>query len=225
MSRDFNKLAGAVLVVLRLARGRLGLGGVVALVVLAVVYAAVVQPWVGERFGVELPSVSSAESRPSAEPPNDQRPPKVDARDGATAHSDTIDPADLPDVLTEAPRGAYVSPAGLRYTRGSVHGHRLAHLMHHARDDPLRDGSHGVFDEDDPAELVLLVDKAYTQAKAGRRTDARREDERTVYTVDLGERVGYLGGETGQRRGHPPARHVRLVIEGDRLITAYPVIP
>lgn len=135
------------------------------------------------------------------------------------------DSGSLTEVLTEVGRDAYRSPAGLRYTRGSRHGHRVAHLLSHCEDDPSRDGQHGVFDVDDAGDAVLLVDEAYEQAERGQKTRKKRDGDRTVYTVDLGRRVGYVGGQSGRRRGKPAASHVRLVVEGDRLITAYPVIP
>lgn len=203
---------------LRPVYDRLGTRGSLALIALALVYLAVAQPWT-EPWPAGAGPVGST---PSAQAPVGDS----GARAGA-AHGDQtdVDPAELSDVLTDQGRGVFRSPAGLRYTRGSVHGHRLAHLLSHARDDPARDGPHGVFDESDPAELVRLIDALYLQAQEGRATRSRRERERTVYTVDAGERIGYVGGETGARRGRPTARHVRMVVEGDRLITAYPVIP
>jgi hypothetical protein len=46
---------------------------------------------------------------------------------------------------------------------------------------------------------------------------------RTIYTVDLGKRIGFIGGQDGGRRRNPMARRVRLVLEGKRVITAYPM--
>ena len=97
--------------------------------------------------------------------------------------------------------------------------------MAHAKDKPDRQGQHGVFDSDDVTEIVALVDEAYLQAQAGRDTRVQREEERTVYDVNLRRRIGYIGGTSGKRRNHPPAKHLRLVVEGDRLITAFPVTP
>jgi len=213
MSRTPEKFAGAVLVALRLARGKRGVGGVAAIVLAVVLYALVVQPLAESRFGLPLPPIAGVEL-PDGAP-----------RQSSRTEQPTADPTDAPGVLREVGRDAYVSPAGLRYTRGSQHGHRLDHLMSHARDDPDRDGPHGVFDASELEALVLLVDEAYRQAQSGRDTETEREGDRVVYAVDLGRRVGYVGGRTGARRGNPPAEHVRLVLEGDRLITAFPMIP
>jgi hypothetical protein len=115
-----------------------------------------------------------------------------------------------------------VSPAGLRYTPGSEDGHRLKHVLHHAKDDPERPGKHGVFDGGDDGALAT-IDEAYELAKAGgSRVRKRREGDRTIYEVNLGRRIGYLGGQEGQRLGHPATRQVRLVLEGTKVITAFP---
>jgi len=116
----------------------------------------------------------------------------------------------------------YVSPAGLLYTRGSQEGHRLRHLERHVVDDPDRPGSHGVFDGG-MAGALRTVDRAYTKAKTGVQTSTLQEDGRTIHTVDLATRVGYVGGSEGRRRKNPMARRVRLVLERNRVITAYPM--
>ena len=219
MAADAHKIVRLLQRILRQTGGRLSTTAAVGLCIAAVLYAAVIQPVAERRFGVSLPTIFADEgSAPTNRRTTTQRP-------SLPSDAPAVDISDLGGVLTEVGRGAYRSPAGLRYTRGSVHGHRLAHVMAHARDDPNRPGQHGVFDETDPAEVVLLVDDAYERAQSGRGVRKKREDDRTTYTVNLGKRVGYIGGESGGRRGHPEARHVRLVVEGDRLITAFPVIP
>lgn len=116
----------------------------------------------------------------------------------------------------------YRSPAGLLYTRGSQEGHRLKHLERHVVDDPSRPGPHGVFDGGMEGALAT-VDLAYQRALAGAKTTKQEEDGRVIYTVDLGKRVGFVGGSDGKRRKHPMARRVRLVLDQDRVITAYPM--
>lgn len=114
------------------------------------------------------------------------------------------------------------SPAGLLYTAGSAEGHRLKHLQRHTVDDPDRPGPHGVFDGGMEGALAT-IDRAYQKAKTGVQTTTREERGRTIYTVDLGSRVGYVGGQEGQRRRKPMARRVRLVLEDNRVITAFPL--
>jgi len=46
------------------------------------------------------------------------------------------------------------------------------------------------------------------------------------YTIDMGWRIGYVGGRLGAAAGNPAASHIRLIIEnGTDVITAYPIIP
>jgi hypothetical protein len=125
-------------------------------------------------------------------------------------------------LLVDEGGDRYRSPAGLLYTRGSQEGHRLKHLERHVVDDPSRPGSHGVFDGGMEGALAT-VDLAYKRALAGAKTTKQEEDGRVIYTVDLGKRVGFVGGSDGKRRKHPMARRVRLVLDRDRVITAYPM--
>lgn len=125
-------------------------------------------------------------------------------------------------MLADQGNERYLSPAGLLYTRGSQEGHRLKHLERHIEDDPSRPGSHGVFDGGMEGALAA-IDLAYTRAKSGAKTTVEEEDGRTIYTVDLGKRIGYIGGSEGRRRKNPMARRLRLVVDQNRVITAYPM--
>ncbi len=116
----------------------------------------------------------------------------------------------------------YLSPAGLQYGRGSQEGHRLEHLRRHTKDIPNRKGSHGVFDGEMEGALKT-IDAAYQRAKRGQSTTKQSDGERTIYTIDMGKRIGFVGGETGQRKRNPMARRVRLVLDGTSVITAYPL--
>ena len=150
---------------------------------------------------------------------------------GAGASAATASPvgppaAKAPPQVT-IPRGGepYRSPAGLVYTRGSAQGHRLRHVLEHAADVPDRPGSHGVFQSNDLSEIVALIDEAYERSRQGRGVQRREEEGRTVLTVDMGRTVGYIGGQSGNRRGRPKAKHLRLVLDDSRVITAYPIVP
>jgi hypothetical protein len=127
--------------------------------------------------------------------------------------------------LREIGGGALESAAGLRYRRGSAEGHRIDHVLRHAVDAPERP-VHGVYDGN-RAEILALIDEAYTVAQQRGPPDVRaeREGQRTIYTVNLRRRIGYLGGREGARRGRPGLTHLRLVLEGHDVITAFPVRP
>jgi len=203
LNRNTQQLARLVPALLRAARGRPWL---LAVAVIGVVACGLLAPPLDP---------------PRAAPPAGGRP-------AATRTAQADSPAGIAELAGLSPasgREVFVSDAGLRYTRGSTHGHRLMHVIAHTRDEPDRPGQHGVFDAKGPAEVFALIDEAYQQALAGERTATEREGPRTVYTVDLGRRVGTIGGQSGARRGRPVARQVRLVVQGDRLITAFPVVP
>lgn len=125
-------------------------------------------------------------------------------------------------VLRQTGPNEFVSPGGLRYSPGSSEGHRLKHIARHLTDDPNRPGKHGVFDGDMP-QVLRWLDEAYALGKrGGRGVSVHREDGRTVYEVPFPKPIGYVGGRDGGRQRHPEARQIRLVLEGDQVITAFP---
>lgn len=173
------------------------------------------QPKLEQSLGVDLPGLGDDVST--------QSPTTTQSDSSSVELEATADEVDR--ILRSSSREVFQSPAGLRYTAGSVHGHRLKHLMAHTQDQPDRPGRHGVFDATDPMEVVALVDEAYRQALAGEKTRVTQEDERTVYTVNLNRRIGYIGGESGNRRGRPAASQLRLVLDGKNFVTAFPYRP
>ena len=125
-------------------------------------------------------------------------------------------------ILREIQPDRFMSPQGLQYVPGSAEGHRLEHLRRHTADQPSRPGKHGVFDGGMEGALKT-IDRAYELAKKKQRTTKQVDGKRTIYTVDLGKRVGFVGGREGNRRRKPMARRVKLVLEGNRVITAFPL--
>ena len=124
--------------------------------------------------------------------------------------------------LREIAPDRYISISGLMYSPGSAEGHRLEHLRRHTKDQAGRPGNHGVFDGGMDG-AIKTIDLAYERAKKNQRTTKKTDRDRTIYTVDMGRRVGYVGGRDGNRRRKPMARRVRLVLEGNRFITAFPL--
>lgn len=213
MPRQNQQLARLIQELLQLVRsGKLSMKWLILLGVCVVGYL-LLQPMLERKLGLELPGLSDApaiESLPEKPaPPVREAPP-----------DDSLD-----QILSSNSRAVYLSPAGLKYTRGSQHGHRVKHLLAHAKDIPDRPGQHGVFDLDEAKDLIALVDEAYQKAIAGKDTTTEQEGSRTVYDVDMRRRIGYIGGESGNRRGRPAASHMRLVLDGTRVITAFPIIP
>jgi hypothetical protein len=124
--------------------------------------------------------------------------------------------------LRDTGRQRYVSPAGLQYVPGSAEGHRLEHLKRHLADIPDRPGKHGVFDGD-LTQALRWIDDAYQRGQDKARGVRQTQDgNRTIYEVPFAQPIGYVGGRDGRRDGHPPARRLRLVVESNRFITAFP---
>ncbi len=70
---------------------------------------------------------------------------------------------------------------------------------------------------------LKTIDRAYERAKTGQKTTKEMDEGRVIYTVDMGGRVGYIGGQDGNRQKKPMARRVRIVLDQQRVITAYPL--
>ena len=124
--------------------------------------------------------------------------------------------------LKEIEDNVFKSTAGLLYVPGGAEGHRLKHVMQHAKDNPSKE-VHGVFDGDRD-EILAVIDEAFMKAKKGG-SDVRSEKQngRRVFTVNLRRRVGQVGGAQGERQGHPDCRFIRIVLENENeVISAYP---
>jgi hypothetical protein len=163
---------------------------------------------------------SSSATKPDSKPENTR---DSSATDSSATDSPASDSGLRYGILREIQTDRFMSPAGLLYTPGSQEGHRLKHVEKHTRDEPSRPGSHGVFDGGMEA-AVRFIDQAYERAKSGKSgVTTEEEDGRTVYTVSMGTRVGYVGGRDGNRKNKPMARRIRLVLDGNRVITAFPL--
>ena len=140
----------------------------------------------------------------------------------AKAKPAAADSSLLYGILKETGRDRYVSVEGLQYNPGSEEGHRLKHLERHLRDMPDRPGKHGVFDGE-IQDALKWIDDAYARGKRGAKGVRKTEEEgRTIYEVPFSQPIGYIGGRDGKRDGHPPAKRLRLVVEGSKFITAFP---
>lgn len=222
MSRDSQQLARLIQELLRLTQGRAGTRWLVIVGMLVVGYF-VAAPVLNEQLGWNLPLVTAEQEEATASSDRQKRQENPDrGRSGAPGESKQ-DKA-LEAIAEGRSSEVYTSPAGLRYTRSRADGHRIRHVMLHARNEPNRPGPHGVFDANEPAEVIALIDEAYQLALRGERTKKTTEDNGIKYDVNMGRRIGYVGGQTGARRRpkNPPAKKIRLIVNEDRLITAFP---
>lgn len=149
------------------------------------------------------------------------QPAKTPAKTNPTRPNSTT-PATVPQppklgMLKPAGRDRFESTAGLIYSQ-----YRIDHVLEHSRDDPDKP-SHGVYDGTQD-EIFAVIDEAYqiAQKKGPPQVVIENQGERTTYTVNLNRKIGHGGGQSGARRRNPPLKIVKIVLEGDEVITAYP---
>ncbi len=120
-------------------------------------------------------------------------------------------------VLKSIGRNTFESTAGLVYSQ-----YRIDHVMEHARDIPDKP-THGVFDGTKD-EIFALIDEAYelAQKRGPPQVVIQDEGDRTTYTVNLNRKIGRGGGQSGARRRNPPLKMVKIVLEGNEVVTAFP---
>lgn len=166
----------------------------------------------------------SARDGSSASDPQPRSDPRRDPQAKSSSETRTGSrPAQEPlGKLTKVSGDTYRTTAGLVYTRGSADGHRLKHVARHFEDNRSKP-VHGVFSGSE-RENFAAIDEAYLIATTEpRRANKETDRGRTIYKVDLRRKVGYVGGQSGQRKGNPACTGVQLVLEDERVITAYPI--
>ena len=126
--------------------------------------------------------------------------------------------------LKEVGRDRYQTPAGLLYTMGPRGEHRIQHVMRHAKDQPNRP-AHGVFMGNGDQDTVLkIIDDAYELVKTkSHRAVHESSKGNDKYDVDMQRKIGFEGGEKGQRSNNRALNKVRMILDGNRVITAFPV--
>lgn len=125
--------------------------------------------------------------------------------------------------LKQIGKTTWVSPAGLKYKGKDPQGlTRVEHVLRHAADQPRRAGSHGVFDGGNDRALEI-VDEAWKLAKQ-KKIKPKNEGRTSAYTIPMGRRVGYLGGQRGAQRKNPALKKVFIVVRTgtSEVITAFP---
>lgn len=182
----------------------------------------------------DKPKVVSAGSKPpKPEPPKPSGSGTANSsKSGANSKPGTTNPPvakapvaqpDKPKlgVLKEIGQKTFESTAGLIY-RPERSEHRIDHVMQHSRDVPTKP-VHGVFDGN-REEILAMIDEAYMIAQKRGPPQVVTEDQgdRETITVNLNRKIGFMGGENGARRGYPPLKKIKLVLEDRDVITAYP---
>jgi len=123
-----------------------------------------------------------------------------------------------------------VSPAGLRYGPGGARmGHRLkARAASRERTIRTRPGQARAYsDGGRRGRPLATIDEAYQLVKSRRPAPcgSGRKGTAPSTRVNLGRRIGYpSAAKKASGLGHPATRQVRLVLEGDKVITAFSVL-
>lgn len=180
-------------------------------------------------FNVDLPAINRRGNRGGGHADSNQN---YDDRYEATLPSATSNSGGGPIQLSsggnfqlkEVGRDRYQSPAGLLYTMGPRGEHRIEHVMRHAHDQPNRP-THGVFIGDGDQDTVLkLVDDAYELVKSkSPRAQYESSKGNDKYDVDMQRKVGFEGGQKGKHSNNRSLNKVRMILDGNRVITAFPV--
>lgn len=126
--------------------------------------------------------------------------------------------------LREVGRDRYETPAGLLYTMGPRGEHRIEHVMRHANDQPNRP-AHGVFLGDGDQDAVLkIIDDAYELVKSkSPRAKYESSQGNDKYDIDMQRKIGFEGGKKGRKSNNRALNKVRMILDGNRVITAFPV--
>lgn len=171
------------------------------------------------------PDKPKASSEPKNPPPSKSKASSNGTESSKTPSSTAKSkspPQSVEDYLKEVGKNRFESPAGLIYKPGSEEGHRLKHIERHLRDIPERPGSHGVY-EGSMVEFLIAIDDAVTRAKRKLKGTSMEEDDGAmVYEASFDKPIGFLGGETGKRKKNPKVKKMRVVIQDDAVITAFP---
>jgi len=117
----------------------------------------------------------------------------------------------------------WISPAGLHYKGKDRKGlTRAEHVLRHAKDMPNRAGKHSVFTAQGD-QVFKLIDKAYLKAQEQGRKPFKSGFNYAL-EIDMREKIGYLGGQVGNRKGRPPLKKIKIILRKNQqdVITAYP---
>ena len=165
------------------------------------------------------PTVEDTHASKKTTPQSDSGKPAPSKGDAKSGGAETQSLGQLSEIRPDV----FESTAGLIYGKGSEDGHRLKHILKHAEDSPKKK-VHGVFDGERD-QILSMIDDAWTRYQKNDSTvRSSLQNNRIVITAKMNERIGYVGGEEGERKGHPECRYLRIVIDKpNRIVTAYPV--
>lgn len=195
----------------------------ISLLLLAAIYIYA-EPTLEQWTGIDLPSINVGGDNNQNNQAENSNESDSDSNRSNKSNSNQSASSNGGFKLETLADGSKRSPAGLVYTKNR-HESRIEHVMRHAEDSPHRP-IHGVFDSNNETHILKLIDEAYLLVKNNsqqvRKETSDQDPNRMEYRVDMKRRIGYVGGEVGERKNHPPANYLKLVLEGNRVITAFP---
>lgn len=200
-----------------------------ALIIAATIYT-LLQPKLEEWTGLELPDLGERQTQNQTEArnPSGNTKPVDDSVKPSNGEKTRGSENETSSFRLERLNASTVqSPAGLQYSV-SNRENRIDHVMRHSVDDPGRDYAHGVFSDSSQDGILELLDKAYEliKSKSSRvQREPKDEEGRIAYTLQMPETIGFVGGKSGSKQGFPKTTRLKLVLDGQRVITAYPTWP
>ena len=103
--------------------------------------------------------------------------------------------------------------------------HRVAHVLNHTAD-IATEKNFGVFTMNNN-QIFNTIDEAWMHIQAVDSHLVGFQDvaynNTVAYIVDMGHTIGYVGGVAGTNLGFPVTSYINVVLEGTRVITAYPI--
>ncbi len=160
-----------------------------------------------------------------------ERPPERDGPVGnANQSASAATNSETPDASGRFPlekigADTWRSPEGLVYGIGPGRQPRIDHIMRHTTDDSDRP-VHGVFDAKSRDDVYTVLDEAYALVRQNSpRVRSQRNGDRTELTITMPRSIGFVGGQDGARQNRPRTDRLKLILEDDQVITAYPVWP
>ena len=188
--------------------------------VLAVTLYVLVQPKLEQWTGIDLPDIVERDEPGNA---NDEG----GRGDGWKIENDRASDSDTDRFqLSKIGPDTFQSPAGLVYAMGPKGEHRIQHVMRHCNDEPSRI-VHGVFNAKTRTQVLTVLDHAYVMIQSNsQKVHKQMADQgRIEYVIDFPKPVGFVGGKEGAKQGRPSTHRLKMILNDDRVVTAYPIWP
>jgi hypothetical protein len=98
------------------------------------------------------------------------------------------------------------------------------HIYEHTENDPKKI-IHGFFDisNEDMDKLIEEITKIL-QEKNNKNLRSYFSGQQLIYDIDMGRKIGWIGGQRGEEMGFPTTTFIRVIMDGRMVISCYPAI-